>query len=112
MAVTDADQTRAIRLILADMEATLGPGYEPIAYANAERLREFIDDPDNYVDRVVEDTQQDVHDEHIDTDWPPCPRHGGRHPLWLGDGGWRCETDGVVVAAIGDLRSVIGRAAP
>ena len=82
MPVTDEDEERTVRLLLADVSATVGPGHESIVRANAKRLREFIDDPEGYFARVVEDSQQDLHDERIDTDWPRCPLHG-RHPLWL-----------------------------
>lgn len=107
MAVTDEDEERAVRVVLADVKATLGPGYESNLRDIAGRLREFIEDPAWYFERVVEDTQQDLHDGHIDTDWPKCPLHDGRHPLWLGEGGWWCQKDGVLVAAVGDLGSTI-----
>lgn len=109
MAVTDADQDEVVRLVLADVNATLGPGHESFARANAERLRGFIDDDrDRYFDAVVAATQQDLHDEFIDTDWPKCPRHA-RHPLWLHDGAWWCEQDDVVVAPVGKLGALGSR---
>ena len=107
MAVTDDDEGRAVRVVLADVHATLGTGYESIVRENARRLREFIDDPVRYFERVVEDTQQDFHDRYIDTDWPKCPRHRGRHPLWLGEGGWWCQNDGLLIAAVGHLGSPV-----
>ena len=96
-----------MRLVLADVEATLGAGYDSFVRDIAQRLREFIDDPVRYLARVVEATQQDLHDQHIDTDWPKCPLHGGRHPLWLGAGGWWCQKDDVLIAAVGQLRAGI-----
>jgi hypothetical protein len=60
MAVTDEDEARAVRVVLTDVSATLGAGYESIVQGNARGLREFIDDPVWYFERVVEDTQQDV----------------------------------------------------
>lgn len=107
MAVTDEDEERAVRVVLADVKATLGAGHESIVRDIAARLREFIEDPTWYFERVVEDTQQDFHDGYIDTDWPKCPLHDGRHPLWLGEGGWWCQKDGVRIAAVGDLASTI-----
>ena len=105
--MADEDEERAVRVVLADVKATLGPGYESNLRDIAGRLREFIEDPAWYFERVVEDTQQDFHDRHIDTDWPKCTVHDGRHPLWLGEGGWWCQKDGVLVAAVGDLGSTI-----
>jgi hypothetical protein len=103
LAITDEDVARTVALVLADVVTTIGPGHEELVRANAERLREFIDDdPHYYFQRVVEDTQQDLHDEFIDTDWPRCPLHG-RHPLWLGEGGWWCEQDHVLIAPVGQL---------
>ena len=103
MAVTDKDQEEVARLVLADIDATLGAGYESLARANARRLREFIsEDRERYFEEVIEATQQNVHDEFIDTDWPRCPLHG-RHPLWLHDGGWWCEQDRVLIAPVGRL---------
>lgn len=105
MAVTDQDEEPTVRLLLADVSATIGPGQESIVRANARRLREFIDEPARYFDQVVEDTQQDFHDEYIDTDWPGCPLPDGRHPLWLGEGGWWCEKEHVLIAPVGQLGS-------
>ena len=105
MAVSDEDEERTVRLVLADVNGTIGPGHESIVRANATRLREFADDPHNYLERVAEATQQDLHDEFIDTDWPRCPRHG-RHPLWFNDGGWWCQQDRVLIARAGELRSI------
>ena len=44
MAVTDEDEERTVRVVLADVKATLGPGYESMVRDIAGRLREFIDD--------------------------------------------------------------------
>ena len=82
MTVTDTDQERIVRLLSQDLNATIGPGHAGLAVENASRLREFVDEPAHYVERVVDDTQQDVHDFIIDTTWPRCPRHQ-RHPLWF-----------------------------
>ena len=62
-------------------------------------------DFDYYQERVVEETQQWLHDVFIDTEWPRCPRHVG-HPLWLVGGAWRCDKDDVLVAPLGELRSI------
>jgi len=103
MAVSDADQQRIVELLLADLHATIGSGHDQLVLQNASPLREFIDEPGQYIERVVEGTQQDIHDLFIDTTWPQCPRHH-RHPLWLHAGSWWCEKDGIRVATVGGLR--------
>jgi hypothetical protein len=102
MPVTDGDAERIVRLLVQDLKATIGTGHEGLAAENASRLRQFIDEPDQYVARVVDDTQQDVHDFFIDTTWPRCPRHQ-RHPLWFRENAWWCEEDRVRVANLGEL---------
>ena len=102
MAVTDADEERIVRLLSQDLQATIGPGHEALAVENANRLRQFIDEPVQYGERVVDDTQQDVHDFFIDTTWPRCPRHQ-RHPLWFRENAWWCEEDHVRIAQLGEL---------
>ena len=102
MSVTNADQERIVRLLSQDLNATIGPGHEGLADENARRLKEFVDELDDYPQRVVDDTQQDVHDSFIDTTWPRCPRHQ-RHPLWFRDNAWWCEEDCVRVARLGEL---------
>ena len=102
MTVTDADEERIVRLLSQDLKTAIGPGHEGLAVENASRLRQFIDEPVQYAERVVDDTQQDIHDFFIDTTWPKCPRHQ-RHPLWLRDNTWWCEEDRVRVANFGEL---------
>jgi hypothetical protein len=55
---------------------------------------------------VIDDFQQLVHDEFIDTSWPACPLHH-RHPLDFDhtQTAWRCPTSGALVAALGALVS-------
>jgi HrpA-like RNA helicase len=103
MPVTDVDQEEVVRLLVHDLHATVGAGYDTLALDNASRLRQFIDDVGSYVQRVVDDTQQDMHDEFVDTVWPKCPRHA--HPLWFRDGSWWCERDEWCVARLGELKS-------
>jgi hypothetical protein len=104
MAVTDTDQERIVRLLSRDLAATVGSGHVDLAARNASRVRQYVDDPNEYVARVVDDTQQDIHDLRIDTTWPTCPRHQ-RHPLWFHDNAWWCERDRIRVADLGDLVS-------
>ena len=95
---------RVLRLLLHDVDATLGSerGAEPRAYAiqRAAELPTF--NTELRGEKLVEDVQQTVHDLFIDTSWPACPRHR-EHPLWYRDGAWWCEADGVVIARLGEL---------
>ena len=54
--------------------------------------------------KVVQDFQQLVHDQFIDTTWPACPLHR-RHPLDfdLDRTAWRCPISGELVAPLGAL---------
>ena len=101
MPISDVEQARVVQLLVRDLRATTRAGHDYLALNNATRLRQFIDDVTSYIQCVVEDTQQDMHDEFIDTAWPRCPRHA--HPLWFRDGAWWCERDGLRVAPLGEL---------
>src|SRR5258706_6802458 len=103
MPITDDDQEQVVRLLVHDLHATVGAGHDVVALNNAVRLRQFVDDVARYIERVVSDTQPDMHDEFVDTVWPNCPRHA--HPLWFRDGSWCCERDGLRVARLGELES-------
>ena len=98
---TDLDQERVVQLLILDLHATVGVEHSHLAVANSIRLRQFIDEQARYVEAVVESTQQDIHDEFIDTSWPKCPRH--KHPMWFRDGAWCCQSDGTPIAALGTL---------
>ena len=101
MPITDVDQARVVQLLVNDLHATVGAGHDYLALKNAVRQRQFVDDATSYVERVVEETQQNIHDEFVDTVWPRCPRHA--HPLWFRDGSWWCERDDLRVAPLGEL---------
>jgi hypothetical protein len=103
MPITDGDAARVVQLLVRDLHATVGHAHDTVAQNNAVRIRLFIEDLDIYIQRVVEDTQQGIHDEFIDTVWPRCPRHA--HPLWFRDGAWWCERDQQRVAPLGGLQS-------
>jgi hypothetical protein len=51
---------------------------------------------------VVEDVQQRLQDEFVDTTWPACPRHPN-HPLNFVDGVWHCPQDGAEAPSLGEL---------
>jgi hypothetical protein len=103
MSITDADQQSVVQRLTLDLHATVGPGHDDVVLDHAVRLRQFIDGVASYIQRVVDETQQDIHDAFIDTAWPKCPRHP--HPLWFRDGSWWCERDGLCVARLGELES-------
>jgi hypothetical protein len=103
MQISVQDAAKVAALLAQDVVSTLGPRHVPIVTAAANNHRQFVGDYDLYVDSVVAGVQQDVHCGFIDTTWPLCPRHPN-HPLWLHDGSWCCEQDGVAVARLGELR--------
>lgn len=86
-----------------DVARTLGEEYRRFVLDVASDVRSLeIDDP---AQKVVDDVQQRIHDEFIDTICPACPRHG-QHPLWYESGGWWCDRDKERIAPLGGLRSV------
>lgn len=102
--VRDFDHERVVQLLILDLDATVGVAHSHLAVANAIRLRYVIeDDASRYIEAVVEATQQNIHDEFIDTAWPRCPLH--KHPMWFRDGAWWCESDGTRIAPLGELGS-------
>ena len=83
------------------MASTVGESYRYLVDSFATNVRELDIEDDG--EKVVEDVQQYLHDNFVDTTWPTCPRHG-RHPLWYGDGAWWCDQDGVAVTRLGELK--------
>jgi hypothetical protein len=102
--ITEADQERLLIRISRDLEATVGPAATPIALEASGRQRLFADSLDDYERRVIEDVQQGVHDDFVDTTWPACPHHPN-HPLWYSEGWWRCDRAGAI-ARLGELAGV------
>jgi len=90
-----------LRSLRRDVAATVGSAHEPAVLELAAQARSYLPD-DQVAVKVVEDTQQYLHDTRIDTTWPACPRHGN-HPLRFRDGSWYCERDAVTVAPLGGL---------
>lgn len=103
-AITEDEEERIVALITRDLAATVGPGLEGIAIAEAARVRLFASTVLDYERQVVEDVQQCLHDEHLDTTWPTCPQHPN-YPLWYSAGWWRYATSGAV-AKLGELADV------
>jgi hypothetical protein len=87
------------------VEATIGRGHDETIVEAAARRRLYVGDPAGYVDEVVDDVQQHIHDAFVDTTWPACPYHPN-HPLWFSDGWWRCERITGPVASLGELSKV------
>ena len=106
-AVSPAEVERVVRLIGNDLLQTIGAGRESIAEEAAARIQLFCDDLGSFEQRVVDDVQQSVHDDFVDTSWPACEEHPN-HPLWYSDGWWRCELLGRRVAPLGRLRRGAG----
>lgn len=109
MPVSDTNRARIVQLLLRDIEATIGPGYEEVVSDDAARVASFVNDPVRYRDKLIEDVQQYFHDCFVDTTWPACPRHPN-HPLWIRGEFWYCERDGEAIAKLGELGAQPGRA--
>ena len=100
--VSAANEDRVVSLLRTDVEATVGRGHDETIVEAAARRRLSVGDPAGYVDEVVDDVQQHIHDTFVDTTWPACPYHPN-HPLWYSDGWWRCERITDPVARLGEL---------
>lgn len=96
---------RLVPLLEADVVATLGEQWRHVARTRASDLDSYYEGA-VYDEKLVNDVQQQFHDEFIDTTWPACPRHG-RHPLMYHEGGWWCEQDRVVLCKLGELATII-----
>jgi hypothetical protein len=70
-----------------------------LAAANAAQ---FNHDPVDLVQKIVDDVQQRLQDEFVDTTWPTCARHPN-HPMEFSAGAWHCPRGGVV-ARLGEVR--------
>jgi hypothetical protein len=99
--VTDADEERMVILVTRDVLATVGPGFEDIVVEEGARIRLIAETVPEYEQRVIDDVQQRLHDEFVDTTWPTCPLHPN-HPLLYSGGWWRCPRGGAI-APLGEL---------
>jgi len=102
-AALDAAREEIVRLLAADVAATLGEAHRGAVNEEIARALEFTDSVDEFAQRLVDGVQQRFHDTFADTTWPGCPRHPN-HPLWFRGGAWWCEADGVAIARLGELR--------
>lgn len=98
--VSDRHEAEVVELLGRDVMATLAGSHLDAIRSTAQSRRDFANARDLYVDQVVEDFQQYVHDMFIDTSWPKCPHHPN-HPMWFRLGWW--EADGRRVARLGEL---------
>ena len=82
--VTDAAVARVVEPLLQDVRTTLGPDHDRVVVSNAQRLREFL--PISlFEQQVVDDVQQEIHGDFIDTSWPACPSiHTTRSGIEMG----------------------------
>ena len=97
----DSYVVAGLNALRRDLETT---GYaDRVAWVNvaAANAAEFVEDPLELVQKVVEVVQQRLQDEFVDTTWPACPRHPN-HPLEYTTGVWSCPRGGVV-ARLGEL---------
>ena|SRR6266571_7944369 len=93
----------ALERLRNDLRATGRGDYIELVEVHAANVATFVTEPSRFVEKVVEDVQQHLQDEFIDTTWPACPRHPN-HPLNYTEGAWRCPSDGTQVAPLGELR--------
>jgi hypothetical protein len=134
MAQSNLDPKRTVQLLMKDALSTLGESIraevlavaasvernardqmlpvEASEYGEAEE-GSSLEEAQRFFDReVVDQFQQSVHDQHLDTTWPACPRHPN-HPLRSGEDSqaWCCPRDGAPVAPLGGLADVVPPAA-
>ena len=97
------DLRDCVERLTRDVVSTLSHAHSAIVGDAARHLATYrsLTDPD-FIDSLVQDVQQSLHDEFVDTTWPACPSHPN-HPLWFNDGWWWCERDKVRVAELGGL---------
>jgi hypothetical protein len=98
---TDPNIVAALDALRRDLAATGLSDRLPWVDLEAARAAELVDDGAELVRKVVEDVQQRLQDEFVDTTWPACPRHPN-HPLNYVDGAWHCPRGGEV-ARVGEL---------
>lgn len=102
--MTEADVERLVSLVSRDLVATVGPGFEKNVIEEAARLRFFFETLAEFEQWLVDEVQQRLHDEFLDTTWPTCPLHSN-HPLWYSEGWWRCPQAGAIVR-LGEIASI------
>lgn len=102
--VSDWDEADTIERLGRDVAATVGAAHLDQVRATGRRVRQFEQERDAYIERVVEEVQQHVHCCFIDTAWPACPLHPN-HPMVFRFGWWVAH--GRPVARLGELKAVV-----
>jgi hypothetical protein len=90
--------------LIRDILATLGAAHEYAGGMFAAAVRDWHQDRDSYLQKVVDDVQQYFHDTFTDTTWPTCLRHPN-HPMWLQESWWCCEKDNVRLVKLGEIEA-------
>jgi len=103
MILTDRYVADSLEQLRRDLRATGRGNYSDFVSTRAAEVAAVENEPRRFVEKVVEDVQQRLQDEFIDTTWPACPRHLN-HPLNYVEGAWRCPRDGTIVASLGSLK--------
>src|SRR5690242_14512222 len=85
-----------------DLRATGRAAQVVLVDQAAATVASFADDQAWFVEKVVEDVQQRLQDEFVDTSWPACPSHPN-HPLDYRLGAWYCPRDNSLIAPLGSL---------
>lgn len=111
MSITDAELARVIALMARDVEYTVSARVREVVPETIDEVRDSHGwngerDLATLTEQYVADVQQGFMDCHIDTTWPACPRHPN-HPLWFHDDAWHCDRDGVPLARLGELDSIL-----
>ena len=99
--VSDQDEAETVERLGRDVTATVGAGHLDQVRATARRVRQFEQERDAYIERVVGEVQQHLHCCFIDTAWPACPLHPN-HPMGFRAGWWMAH--GRPVARLGELK--------
>ena len=102
--VSDRDEAETVDLLGRDVIATLGAVHLDHVRATAQHVRQFEDERDSYIERVVAEVQQHVHCCFIDTSWPSCPVHS-HHPMEFRGGWWVAH--GRPVVRLGELGRLV-----
>jgi hypothetical protein len=102
-----AEESATIKALTTDLSITLGAVPGELVEETAIRLRLSNPSPELFEELLVEQVQQSIHDDFIDTGWPRCPDHPN-HPLWFDHGWWTCATTAKRVARLGELLQSAG----
>jgi len=115
MTILDSDIASLLARVSRDVASTNAKWTRVDAPETVAEVRAWYEgrmdgDIESLTQQLVDDVQEGLMDL-VDTSWPACPRHPN-HPLWLRDGAWHCERDGVALAPLGELASILPPPAP